>query len=112
MEKTRQAASHPAITSTPTTSGGAMSAIFFRLEAIAPPAISVSSARRDLEVLHELGREALLPVGIGGEQAFLHHQLVGRLPARLGDDAHAHGLGVAAVGDLQYIKSLDADRDL
>src|SRR5690554_4820175 len=116
MPNTRQAASQPAITSRPTTSGGAMSPSFFRTAWIVMgPTWSSSpdvSACGDLEVLHELRREALLPVGVGGKEAFLHHQLVGRLPARLGDDAHAHGLGVAAIGDLELVEALDAEGDL
>src|SRR5512133_2849340 len=73
---------------------------------------SIISPGGDLEVLHELRREALGPVGFLGQQTLLHHQLVGGFPARLGDDANAHGLGIAAVGNLKLIEALDPERDL
>src|SRR5215471_20506133 len=73
---------------------------------------SIISPGGDLEVLHELRREALGPVGFLGQQALVHHQLVGGFPARLGDDADAHGLGIAAVGNLKLVEALDPERDL
>src|SRR5713226_1436029 len=70
------------------------------------------ASHRELEALDESIGEGSLPVNLGLEQSGRHHVVVGRLPARLGDDAEAHGLGVAAVEHLERLHLLDAEGDL
>src|SRR6266545_913660 len=83
-----------------------------RCNPTSPTSPGRDSPGRDLEVLHEGRRESLCPIDLLRQQALIHHQVIRRLPALLGDDADPQGLGVAAVEHYELVAALDGERDL
>src|SRR5277367_5876555 len=113
MPNSRHAASQPAITTTPTTTGGAMSPILLlpadRVMPFAAAPYRRRLSRSYFEVFYELRRERLGPIGVLRQQIRGDHQIVGGLEALFGDDADALRLGVAAVEHFKLVEALDAE---
>src|ERR1700741_661216 len=98
MTKMRQAASQAATTITPTTRGGSTSVraeLALRLRIAGThlshparrsgrPHRAARSVHWNLHAVDKLGRERFLVVDIFVKQAAGHHEVVGRLPARVG----------------------------
>src|ERR1700760_118439 len=72
----------------------------------------LGSIHRDLHAVDEPRRVSLLVIDALVEQAGADHEVVGRLPSRVGHHADAHGLRIAAVDDLEFPHALDAVGDL